>query len=433
MNQPREGDAILGGQIPAPSSGSVLGGLAGVTQRLASDFESVRIVALQEALNYGQSGLDLIVYSLEDQASMVQKTAYQLLRPRAAELNVREAFWGYTYRHRFKCLHTLTDVGRWIGPIALSANGQTLAMKDVQDMTINLWNFQASQAIATVRNGMKDQLETVKVWDLNTRQIIHALPSLNDPIKALLISPDGKNLITGSSGSIEHGAVRIWNLTTGKEISKINLPSAAKAGEIAVSSNWQTLCCGGYGSYVVVLDLLTGKELRILDIYGCGDSVQSICFSPNGELLASCARDRNGGFLTVWDWQTGQRIYNLKCGGSEPWKVTFSPDSKTLAVNIDTVNVRLWDMDTGKEIGTINTQITRPKIAFGFDGQTLFSSDHHRIQIWNWQTGKLFHSLKGGHMGDTSFLSMSMDGQTLVTGGGDGQSDRKEIKIWGTA
>lgn len=105
-----------------------------------------------------------------------------------------------------------------------------------------------------------------------------------------------------------------------------------------------------------------------------------------------------------------QRIYNLNRGDSEPWKVTFSPGGKTLAVNIDRVSVHLWDMDTGKEIGTINANISLPKIAFSADGQTLFSSGNWRIQIWNWQTGKLVHSMAGVHKGSTNFLSMSMDG-----------------------
>ncbi|MFB2983070.1 hypothetical protein [Microseira sp. BLCC-F43] len=58
-NEPRPFDAVLGGQSRPPVNAAVLGGLAGVKQRLASTSDEVRIAALYEALKYGQAGLDV--------------------------------------------------------------------------------------------------------------------------------------------------------------------------------------------------------------------------------------------------------------------------------------------------------------------------------------------------------------------------------------
>lgn len=55
-NQPREYDAVLGGEVPPPVHGVILGGLEGVRSRLRSSVVEVQVNALSEALNYGDLG-----------------------------------------------------------------------------------------------------------------------------------------------------------------------------------------------------------------------------------------------------------------------------------------------------------------------------------------------------------------------------------------
>ena len=50
QNQPREYDAVLGGQNLIPRDTAVLGGIVGIKSRLASPAVEVRITALSEAL-----------------------------------------------------------------------------------------------------------------------------------------------------------------------------------------------------------------------------------------------------------------------------------------------------------------------------------------------------------------------------------------------
>lgn len=80
QNQPREFDAVLGGQAPPPTDGVVLGGIEGVKHRLKSSDVEVQITALTEALNYGEAGLDLVIDTLERSTDKVQQFAAQLLR-----------------------------------------------------------------------------------------------------------------------------------------------------------------------------------------------------------------------------------------------------------------------------------------------------------------------------------------------------------------
>ncbi|MEG4317499.1 MULTISPECIES: hypothetical protein [unclassified Microcoleus] len=82
QNEPREYDAVLGGQNSIPVNAAVLGGLPGVKSRLASPIVEVRIAALSEALKYGESGLDLIIQALHDDSIEVKLAAYSLLKDR---------------------------------------------------------------------------------------------------------------------------------------------------------------------------------------------------------------------------------------------------------------------------------------------------------------------------------------------------------------
>jgi formylglycine-generating enzyme required for sulfatase activity len=82
QNQPREYYAVLGGESQVPSGATVLGGIPGVKSRLASPIVAVRIAALSEALNYKNSGLDVIISALQDESMAVKFTAYSLLKDR---------------------------------------------------------------------------------------------------------------------------------------------------------------------------------------------------------------------------------------------------------------------------------------------------------------------------------------------------------------
>ncbi|MEG4575186.1 hypothetical protein QUA56_21230 [Microcoleus sp. N3A4] len=84
-NEPREYDAVLGGQNLIPVNAAVLGGIPGVKSRLASPAVEVRIAALSEALKYGEAGLDLIIQALQDRIMSVRFAAYLLLKDRDEE------------------------------------------------------------------------------------------------------------------------------------------------------------------------------------------------------------------------------------------------------------------------------------------------------------------------------------------------------------
>ncbi|WP_322744719.1 formylglycine-generating enzyme family protein [Cuspidothrix issatschenkoi] len=70
---------MLGGNSPSLEGAAVLGGIEGVKLRLQNPDSKVRIAALQQALNYGEQGLDLVIAGLNDQSWDIQNAAYLIL------------------------------------------------------------------------------------------------------------------------------------------------------------------------------------------------------------------------------------------------------------------------------------------------------------------------------------------------------------------
>ena len=100
QNEPREYDAVLGGQNLIPVNAAILGGISGVKSRLASPAIEVRITALSEGLKYGEAGLDLIIQALHDESMQVKIAAYSLLKDRD-DLKSKPQFEDYLSRFGF--------------------------------------------------------------------------------------------------------------------------------------------------------------------------------------------------------------------------------------------------------------------------------------------------------------------------------------------
>ena len=80
--QPQEYDAVLGGNSPSLEGAAVLGGIEGVKLRLQNPDAQLRIAALEQAVNYGEQGLDLVIAGLKDKSWDIQNTAYLILNSR---------------------------------------------------------------------------------------------------------------------------------------------------------------------------------------------------------------------------------------------------------------------------------------------------------------------------------------------------------------
>ncbi len=81
--QPQKFDAVLGSQTQIANGSVILGGIEGIKTRLNSENIHVIILALQDAINYGDAGLPLVLEYLENPEYQVVDAAYELLKSRS--------------------------------------------------------------------------------------------------------------------------------------------------------------------------------------------------------------------------------------------------------------------------------------------------------------------------------------------------------------
>ena len=212
-NQPTEYDAVLGGNVPPPVGGVILGGLEGVKRRLKSAVVEQRVATLKEALQYGEAGLDLVIEALQDESEEIQRTAYRLLRSKT-EPQIKQALQQFNNWKRMRCLRTLGGHSDRISSVAISPDSKTLVSGSA-DYTIKMWDMHSGSLLRTLQrhsdavsfvaitpdgktvvSGSGD--ENIQMWDMHSGSLLHTLQGPQDGVSSVAISPDGKTMVSGS-------------------------------------------------------------------------------------------------------------------------------------------------------------------------------------------------------------------------------------------
>lgn len=154
---------------------------------------------------------------------------------------------------------------------------------------------------------------------------------------------------------------------------------------------------------------------------GHQDAIQSVSFSPDGQMLATGSYDK-----TVKLWRRDGSLFKTLEGHTEPvTSVHFSPDRKTIASGGWDGTVRLWDSN-GNPIRVIQAHNGHGVISISFspDGQIIASASYDKtVKLWR-LNGQLLHTLTG-HQDVVRQVSFSPKGDRIVT-----VSDDKTVKLW---
>lgn len=384
---PKEYDAVLGGKASTPATGAILGGMAGVERRFASDDPATRIAAIQDVLKYGKSGLNLALQGLEDPSKEVQKAAYLVLR-NLSDPQIRQVVKEYLPHQHFDCLHTVKAGSN----IVVSPDGTRTA--SLQGKWIKVGHLETHEWLFSIEKYPKakeffclaynaERLIRVRNIPRPTLDVYHredlefTLTGHEADIRAVAISHDHKIL---ASCSLDK-TIKLWNLQTGKLIytfgSYLTIGAHSQGVEcIAFSPNNQMLASGSYDGTIKLWNLRTRERLRTLKNYA-----NCLTFSPDGQTLVSSSWDRK---IRLWNVKAGEVALTLEGHFGNTTAFAFSPDGRILAMGSGDSTVQLWKATAGEHICTLTGhQNAITSLAFHWDGETLISSSIDKtVKIW---------------------------------------------------
>ncbi len=213
----------------------------------------------------------------------------------------------------------------------------------------------------------------VQISDVVTGKVIRELPH-EDEVRHVAVSADGKLLISNTARDV----LTSWNPQTGKRIRSFppdvrrdedgRISNEDKVSGFALSTDGKRLATSHQHPKPLIRlwDVSTGKEIGRIAVKSPGHALR---FSPDGKKLAQVCQDG----IHHWDVTTRKELWHAPMVGELPFDTTFSPDGKRLACGFGFM-VRLWDTDTGKEVCPVPEH--RTKMGFiwlSADGRTVLT------------------------------------------------------------
>ena len=251
---------------------------------------------------------------------------------------------------------------------------------------------------------------------------------------SVAVSDDGKTLVAGHNGML-----RVWDLPGGTERLKVQVPRVVRRvaltpdGLTIASAEWRNEAGKTVGN-VVLRDSKTGAvkhEFKTIE-----GGLHGVTIAPDGKVVVSCSWSETT--LRIWDVEKGDQVGTLKGHSGSVGTALFSPDGKTLASAGDTT-VRLWDADTGDLWKTLlgHTKSLESE-AFSRDGKLLATGGYDRTaRVWDVDKGAAIATLD--HRAPVLALAFSPDGKTLATAssrwgeGGNYNPSPAEVQLWDIA
>ena len=232
---------------------------------------------------------------------------------------------------------------------------------------------------------------SIKLWNVETHQLIGFLEGHRSYVSCLKFLPDGKTLISSSADR----TVRLWDFETRRLIRTLRGHSG-ELWTLDVSPDGQWLASGGKDGSVILWDLTSSASrpppyrtlsARVLGWWG---------YSPDGRWIAAIQDKR----LKLYDATTLQLAGEPALTLTSVSGFAFSPDTRLLLATDSEGNLGVWDIPAERMVTNFVAHNSAAGIApdFLWNGRSALSLDYTGVfKEWNVATWQL---LREGTVGD---------------------------------
>ena len=283
---------------------------------------------------------------------------------------------------------------------------------------------------------------TVRVWDLTNARLSHRGPVHPGPVWAVAHAPDGQTVLSGGMGrrgpgatvSPEDCALRLWERDSGR-VTGLLRGHTGQVFSVAFSHDGARAVSGSGDGTVRLWDVKRREEVHCCR--GHTERVFSVALSPDGKFALSGSADRT---VRLWDTRTGTQVAAFQGRGHGAWvySVAFSPDGKQALSGSMDGTARLWDVKDGRELRRFDHPTGLSSVAFSADGRRFLSASgfapqeddfgpaHYDInlRLWDIPSGKELIRLDG-HRNSATCVVLMPGGRHALSGGVD-----RTVRLW---
>lgn len=193
---------------------------------------------------------------------------------------------------------------------------------------------------------------TVRIWDVDEGTELRRFNGLAEQVRSLAFTPDSQLAVTAGGGLWKDGmwtrgtdhAMRLWDVRSGGELRGFK-GHDAPVRSVALAPDGKSAATGGEDGTLLVWDLATGRQLRRIEM-PVRAAVVGVAWSSDGKRLAAVTRGGKevGGKLGFWDIATGKLHQKLASSPQGLTSLALSPDGKWAVTGGADGGVRVWEL-----------------------------------------------------------------------------------------